>query len=239
MKRALTAALLVLLALPLLYAVAQLPPHGSPSSPPYAHVSPRYLERGPDEAGAENVVTDVILNYRGFDTNGEVTVIFTSLAAVLAVLLGVRKSTGEGAGVPDAVLPVSPVVSFVVRLLSPFIALFAIYVILNGHVSPGGGFQGGAIIGALAIVTTVVVGRSQAEALVPARVRRLLQVAAPLTFVCVGIAGLLMFGDYLAFPRAADLAWLRTAWLIAIEIGIGVGGAAILATIFWTMGEQE
>jgi len=237
-KRALTAALLVLLALPLLYAVAQLPPHGSASSPPYTHVSPRYLERGPVEAGAENVVTDVILNYRGFDTNGEVTVIFTALAAVLAVLLGVRKDAGPVAGEPRAMSPVSPVVSFVVRLLAPFVALFAIYVILNGHVSPGGGFQGGAIIGALVIVTTVIVGRSQAEALVPARARRLLQAAAPLTFVCIGIAGLLMFGDYLAFPRVADLAWLRTAWLIAIEMGIGVGGAAIIATIFWTMGDE-
>jgi multicomponent Na+:H+ antiporter subunit B len=238
MKRALTAALLVLLALPLLYAVAQLPPHGSASTPPYSHVSPRYLERGPEEAGAENVVTDVILNYRGFDTNGEVTVIFTALAAVLAVLLGARKDTGRAFEQSGAVVTVSPVVSFVVRLLAPFVALFAIYVILNGHVSPGGGFQGGAIIGALVIVTTVILGRSQAEALVPMRARRLLQVAAPLTFVFIGVTGLLTFGDYLAFPRTADLAWLRTAWLIAIEIGIGVGGAAIIATIYWTMGDE-
>ncbi len=240
MKRALTAALLVLVAVPLLYAVAQLPTHGSPTTPPYTHVSAYYLEHGPEEAGAENIVTDVILNYRGFDTNGEVTVIFTSLAAVLAVLLGSRKGDERPAEEPPAkAVPVSDVVSFIVRLLAPFIAIFAIYVILNGHISPGGGFQGGAILAALVIVTTVIIGRRQAEALVPLRVRRILQAAAPLAFVAVGIAGLLVFGDYLSFPKTEELRWLATAWLMIIEIGIGVGGAAIIATIFWTMGDER
>jgi len=239
MKRAMTAALLVVVAIPLLYAVAQLPSHGSPLSPAYTHVSPYYLEHGPEEAGAENVVTDVILNYRGFDTNGEVTVIFTSLAAVFAVLLGSRKGDERPAEEPPANPPaVSDVVFFVVRLLSPFIAIFAIYVILNGHISPGGGFQGGAILAALVIVTTVIVGRRQAEAVVPARVRRLLHVAAPLAFVSVGIAGLVIFGNYLEYPKSGSLMWLTTAWLVFVEVGIGIGGAAIIATIFWTMGDE-
>lgn len=239
MKRALTVLLLVVIAIPLLYAVAQLPPHGSPTSPAYTHVSPYYLEHGPEEAGAENVVTDVILNYRGFDTNGEVTVIFTSLAAVFAVLLGSRKGDERPAGEPPAQEhAVSDVVSFIVRLLAPFIALFGIYVILNGHISPGGGFQGGAIIAALVIVTTIIVGRKQAEAMVPIRIRRLLHVAAPLAFVSVGIAGLITFGNYLEYPKTEGLMWLATIWLIIIEIGIGVGGAAIVATIYWTMGDE-
>ncbi|KAF0208501.1 MAG: MnhB domain-containing protein [Actinomycetota bacterium] len=240
MKRALTVALLVVVAIPLLYAVAQLPQHGSPMTPPYTHISPRYLEKGPEEAGAENIVTDVILNYRGFDTNGEVTVIFTSLAAVCAVLLGSRKGDERPAGEPSSsAVPVSDVVSFVVRLLSPLIAIFAVYVMLFGHISPGGGFQSGAILAALVIVTTVIVGRKQAEALVPVRIRRLLQVAAPLTFFVVGVSGLFLFGDYLAYPKTEGQMWLATAWLIVIGIGIGVGGAAVLASIFWTMGDDS
>ncbi|MDZ4168171.1 MAG: hydrogen gas-evolving membrane-bound hydrogenase subunit E [Coriobacteriia bacterium] len=236
MKRALTAALLIIVALPMLYAVAQLPPQGSPTSPAYTHVSARYLEAGPEEAGAENVVTAVILNYRGFDTDGEVTVIFTSLAAVLAVLLGVRTGEKPLAGQPVSSVEASVVVSFVVRLLAPAIALFGIYVILHGHVSPGGGFQGGAILASLLIIITTILERAQAEALVPLRIRRWLQIAAPLAFFTVGVAGLVVFGNYLQFPRTHDLAWLTVTWLTIIEIGIGVGGAAILATIFWTMG---
>jgi len=239
MKRALTVALLIMIALPMLFAVAQLPPHGSPESPAYTHVSARYLEQGPEEAGAENIVTGVILNYRGFDTNGEVTVIFTSLAAVMAVLLGVRKGEEPLVRQPASTVEVSAVVSFVVRLLAPAIALFGIYVILNGHVSPGGGFQGGAILASLIIVITAILGRRQAEALVPLRVRRWLQIAAPLAFISVGVAGLLVYGNYLQFPRTDDLAWLTVTWLTIIEIGIGVGGAAILATIFWTMGDDS
>lgn len=239
MKRALTIVLLVLIAVPLLYAMSELPPHGSAQSPPYRHVSAYYLRNGAEEAGAENIVTTVILNYRGFDTAGEVTVIFTSLAAVLAILVGVRRGEDPVAEEPGADVPVSDVVSFIVRLLAPAIALFAIYVILNGHVSPGGGFQGGAILAALLIVITMVVGRQQAQALVPRGIRKFLQIAAPLAFIAVGTAGLLAYGHFLQFPRTHDLEWVTLTGLTIIEIGIGVGGAAILASIFWAMrGEQ-
>lgn len=240
MKRTVVLVLLIIVALPLLYVMSQLPTHGSATSPAYTHIAPRYLERGPEEAGAENVVTDVILNYRGFDTNGEVTVIFTSLAAVLAVLLAGRAGDNRSASRhEDVARPASLVSQFVVRLLAPFVALFAVYVILNGHISPGGGFQGGTVLGALVIVLTVVLGRDVAQTLQPVRITKLLQAAAPLTFIAVGVAGLVMFGTYLAFPRAESLAWLRTTWLVVIEIGIGVGGASILSAIFWQMGADE
>jgi len=239
-KRALTIAMLVVIAIPLLYAMSQLPPHGSATSPAYTHIAPRYLEHGPEEAGAENVVTDVILNYRGFDTNGEVTVIFTSLAAVLAVLLAGRKGDERPARGPAPVsAPASVVVTFVVRLLAPFVTLFAVYVIINGHVSPGGGFQGGTVFGALVILMTVVLGRSVAEKLQPLQVRPILQAAAPLAFVAVGLLGLLLFGDYLLLPQAEAFAWVRSSWLMVIEIGIGVGGAAIISAIFWQMGADR
>lgn len=239
MKRSLTIVLLVLIAVPLLYAMSELPPHGSAQSPPYRHVSAYYLENGAEEAGAENIVTAVILNYRGFDTSGEVTVIFTSLAAVLAILVGVRKGEDPIAEEPGSDVPVSDVVSFIVRLLAPAIALFAVYVILNGHVSPGGGFQGGAILAALIIVITMVVGERQAQALVPQSVRKLLQIAAPLAFIGVGTAGLIVYGHFLQFPRSNELRWVTLTGLTIIEIGIGVGGAAIIASVFWAMrGEQ-
>jgi len=94
-KRALTIVLLVALAAVLLRAVAELPQYGSPDSPAYTHVGSYYLEHGPDEAGADNIVTGIILNYRGFDTNGEVTVIVTALIAVFAVLLSADEKAVE------------------------------------------------------------------------------------------------------------------------------------------------
>lgn len=242
MRRALTIGLLTLVAAVFLYAVSELPPHGSPASPAYTHVAARYLERGPEEAGAENVVTDIILNYRGLDTQGEVTVIFTAMAAVLAVLLGTvakpHEAHATGAAAPTPRAP-SVVVRFVVRVMAPLIAAFAVYVILNGHVTPGGGFQGGTIVGALVIALTLVLEPDRAARLLPRRGERLLQAAAPLTFLAVGIAGTAAFGSYLAYPATPGLAWLRTALLVLVEVGIGVGGAMVIATIFRALGGER
>lgn len=234
MRRALVILLLVVAAAPLMLAMSQLPPHGSPDTPPYTHVSPYYLEHGAEEGGAENIVTDVILNYRGFDTQHEVTVIFTSMAAVLAVLLLGTPEKTSGDKQPPLV-PVSVVVSFIVRVLAPFILLFAIYVILNGHVTPGGGFQGGTIIGALVIALSLVMTREDADRLLPHKPERILQAAAPISFFVVGIAGLALWGEYLYFPRDESLRWAAVLMLMIIEIGIGVGGACVLISIFRTM----
>jgi multicomponent Na+:H+ antiporter subunit B len=215
-------------------AMSQLPPHGSPDAPAYTHISAYYLEHGAEEAGAENIVTDVILNYRGFDTQHEVTVIFTSMAAVLAVLLLAKPDRQHEAALAAAP-PVSVVVRFIVRVLAPFIAVFAIYVILNGHVTPGGGFQGGTIIGALVIALSLVMGREEADALLPRKPEHFLQAAAPIGFFLVGVTGLVLFGEYLYFPRDEALRWVSVLMLIIIEIGIGAGGACVLIRIFRAM----
>lgn len=233
MRRALTVALLVVVAVPLLLAMSQLPPHGSPETPPYTHVSPYYLEHGAEEGGAENIITDVILNYRGFDTEGEVTVIFTSMAAVLAVLLVAAPAANPAPA--GQVVPVSVVVRFIVRVLAPFILLFSAYVVLNGHITPGGGFQGGTIAGALVIALSLVMTREQTDSLLPSRPERILQAAAPISFFLVGMTGLVLFGEYLYYPRDEALRWLTTLMLIVIEIGIGVGGASVLVRIFRAM----
>jgi multicomponent Na+:H+ antiporter subunit B len=63
-----------------------MPATGDPQSPPALHVSPRYIEQSFDETGVPNMVTSVLADYRGFDTLGEVTVIFTGALAVLLIL---------------------------------------------------------------------------------------------------------------------------------------------------------
>jgi multicomponent Na+:H+ antiporter subunit B len=80
--------LVLLVALPLVAGVATLPPHDAPDAPIHTHVGARYLERGVAETGMKNLVTAVLLNYRGFDTFIEVVVIFTALASVLALPRG-------------------------------------------------------------------------------------------------------------------------------------------------------
>lgn len=68
-----------------------MPDTGDPGSPPATHVSPRYIESGLEETAVPNMVTAVLADYRGFDTLGEVTVIFTGALAVLLILRSERR----------------------------------------------------------------------------------------------------------------------------------------------------
>lgn len=78
----------------LVYGTLDLPHYGDPDSPIHHHVVPRYLEGTPEEIGIPNVVTAVLASYRGYDTLGETTVIFTAALAVM-LLLGGRRQHGK------------------------------------------------------------------------------------------------------------------------------------------------
>lgn len=71
-----------------------LPPFGAADTPVHRHVAPRYLGQTMAETGVPNVVTAVLASYRGFDTLGEVTVIFTAGIGVLLLLGGRRRKSG-------------------------------------------------------------------------------------------------------------------------------------------------
>jgi len=70
----------------LIFGSLGMPATGDPQSPAARHVSPRYIEQSFEETAVPNMVTSVLADYRGFDTLGEVTVIFTGALAVLLIL---------------------------------------------------------------------------------------------------------------------------------------------------------
>jgi multicomponent Na+:H+ antiporter subunit B len=76
----------------LLYGSADMPPFGAPDNPIHRHVAPRYIEDSPEEIGIPNMVTSVLASYRGYDTLGETTVIFTAGIGVLLLLSTRRRS---------------------------------------------------------------------------------------------------------------------------------------------------
>ena len=75
----------------LIYGTWDIPAFGDPQAPAQQHVAPYYLEKSIEETGVPNVVTAVLASYRGFDTLGEVTVIFTAGIAVLLIIGGRRR----------------------------------------------------------------------------------------------------------------------------------------------------
>lgn len=144
----------------LLFTVSALPKIGSPDNPTLNEVYYRYVEKGMEETGGVNTVAGVILDYRAFDTLGESHVLYAAVTAVLILLLSSEDSSDESDNklfdLKDDII-----VRNTARIVIPFIFLFGIYIILNGHLSPGGGFSGGAIIGAGLILYSMTFGEER------------------------------------------------------------------------------
>ena len=160
-----------------------------------------YAEKGPQELGAPNLVTSVVVTYRGLDTLGEVTVLFISAAGVGLLLRRTRRRNDdedledgdraeETAGVHK---PASEIVETATELLLPMVILFGIYVFLNGHLSPGGGFQGGAIIASGTMFLLLALPESHISRLMIA----IIESMSGFSYVVIGVLGMIMAGGFL------------------------------------------
>lgn len=147
----------------LLYTVAYLPEFGNQTNPDNNEVSQRYIEKGLEETGAVNIVAGMILDYRAFDTYGESNVLFIACCCVLILLRNDDKKNQVIADEQDNDFVRNPILACVTKALFPIILMFGIVIILNGHLSPGGGFSGGAIIGAGLILYANAFGFEEVE----------------------------------------------------------------------------
>ena len=181
--RLLAGALCIVFAGLMMMTVANLPPFGAEDSPTVNDVAGRYVGRGTEETGAVNTVAGMILDYRAFDTLGESFVLFTAMCAV-TILLN-RSGKKRWLRQPDVVDYASdPIVAPMCKFLIPVILVFGIYILLNGHLSPGGGFSGGAILAAGLMLFAMVWGDAAASAVL--RPRRLQTVVlCSLGFYCL------------------------------------------------------
>ncbi|MBP3617562.1 MAG: hypothetical protein J6J38_05960 [Lachnospiraceae bacterium] len=155
----------------LLVTVSYLPEYGSPDNPNNNEVVEKYNKDGLYDTGATNNVASMILDYRAFDTLGESHVLFVAAVCVMILLRLELTKDGKPTDVKraeeendrlyepknDKILQLSA------KILVPMIIMFGIYVILNGHLSPGGGFSGGAIIGAGLILYVNAFGFEKAK----------------------------------------------------------------------------
>lgn len=242
MRKVVVALALAGIGVMLLYAIGNMPPMGESTNPDKVHIAPHYLERGEEEAGTANVITAVILNYRGYDTMGEVSVIFCALCAVVAVLG--REKTGLSRTHMDVSgIKASVVVRTTVRFLVPVIIFFAIYIILHGEETPGGGFQGGAIFGASIILFTLAFGLPESTRKLPVRSRIPLESFAVVAFLAAGFTGIVFGAHFLTYilpglsGHAAET--VRQIMLMAIEIGIGFAGGVIFTSIVFAMIRED
>lgn len=149
----------------LLYVVSYLPPTGNATNPGNNEVAAKYIEDGITDTGAVNIVTGMILDYRAFDTLGESNVLFIATCTVFILLRMDKKSQKREEEDNDSLYEPKDdiILQKVAFFLVPMIIIFGIYVILNGHLSPGGGFSGGAIIGSALILYVNAFGFEKIE----------------------------------------------------------------------------
>lgn len=155
----------------LLLTVSYLPPFGDPANPANNEVFTKYTQDALSDTNATNVVAGIILDYRAFDTFGESSVLFAAACAVIMLLRNDGKVKGKRAPPASchAEAQQGVILSTVSALVVPILLLYGIYVILNGHISPGGGFSGGTIIGAGLILLRGAFGAETAARIISAR----------------------------------------------------------------------
>lgn len=128
----------------LLFTVSELPPFGHERNPANNEVVRRYVLNGGRETGAQNIVAGMILDYRAFDTFGESAVLFTAAVSVLMLLS--RRNTSAPTPRLHVFRQDDAILRGVASLSIPAILMMGCVVVINGHLSPGGGFAGGAIL---------------------------------------------------------------------------------------------
>ncbi len=175
----------------LLWTVASLPVTGNASNPDNNEVAARYIEKGLQETGAVNIVTGMILDYRAFDTFGESCVLFIASCCVLVLLRLDQDSENESVRKMRAESDdrhFEPKNDIILQkcacVLTPIIMIFGIYIVLNGHLSPGGGFSGGAVLGSGLILYLNAYGYKKMEKLFTEKVFKRTTLCA-LTFYCL------------------------------------------------------
>lgn len=135
----------------------------------------------------------------------------------------------------------STVLDAACRLLVPFILLFAVYVVVHGHDSPGGGFQGGAMLAAALILVRLVRGRTLPWGLHRVAALRL-ACAGVGVFAGIGFLSLFFAGNYLdygALPLPLQAAKVRMVGSFGIEVGVAMGVTGVLVLIFDTLAAWE
>lgn len=186
--RVLSVAVTVCFIVVMLRVVMDLPMFGDPGSITNNEVAERYLEKGIEETGAINFVAGMILDYRAFDTFGESNVLFMAVIAVLMLLQRDKKNISAAEDqemTEDEVFDGQDskvILQKGAKVLAPIVILYGIYVVLNGHLSPGGGFSGGSIIGAGLILYSAANGHKKMQTFFTIKTLTKISVACLLTY---------------------------------------------------------
>jgi multicomponent Na+:H+ antiporter subunit B len=251
----------------LIYCTLDFPSWGDPSAPASTHVSPHYIENTMEETSVPNIVTAVLADYRGYDTMFETIVIFTAGVACI-ILLRIFKQVEPEARlyrhVPSGIIlriekggkypkesneferidltwiPYDLVVKTTCRLIIPFIQIFALYVIAHGHYSPGGGFQGGVILGASVILYAISHNLRSTFSRISEKRVALLCALGVFIYAGTGALSIILGANYLDYGAlhqilGVDPVSARSYGILFVEIGVGISVMAVMVHLYFNL----
>ena len=130
------------------------------------------------------------------------------------------------------------IIRAVARVLIPFIQVYALYVIMHGHHSPGGGFQGGVILGASFILYLITHGLEDAKERMSELKAGLLSSFGLLIYSGIGLLCLIKGSNYLDYGGLSTIlkvipAQARSLGILGIEIGVGIAVMGVMFSVFF------
>jgi multicomponent Na+:H+ antiporter subunit B len=252
--RIVAAVMIVLMFVLLATAMLGMPEIGDKNNPDNNEVARRYIENGLDETGAINIVSGMILDYRAFDTFGESCVLFVATICVTIMLridgrggagddeetekskkaFGIRESAFAKLDnrnyepENDTILRKSALIVF------PIIMVFGVYVILNGHISPGGGFSGGAILGAGFVLFLSAFGFNKTERFMNANTVRIITLVALLVYCLSKCYSFFTGANHLesGIPLGTPGAILSSGLILVLNICVGMVVACTMYSFY-------
>ncbi len=221
------------LALLLAGAFLKLPPFGNYPGPYGDMIN----SLAPYEQHVTNVVTAINFDYRGLDTMGEEFMLFTAVSGLVLLLRGAR---GESPNAPPnppeerALEPRSEAVRWFSFGLIALINLFGSYMVVHGHLTPGGGFQGGAILGTASMLVYVAFNYRTYRKATPKEWMEVVEGLGAASYVVIGLGGILAGGAFLqnVLPLGTRGELLSGGTIPVINFAVGLEVAAGFALLF-------
>ncbi len=259
--------LFVLLGGLLFYGALDFPVWGDPFSPASTHLSPYYIEQTMKDTSVPNIVTSVLADYRGYDTMFETIVIFTAGIACIFLLrtfettseeskkyrhipTGITLRIEKGGKIPDESdhferidsvwIPYDLVVRTTCRMIIPFIQVFALYVVAHGHHSPGGGFQGGVIMGASLVLFAIGFNLRLAIRQMSEKITIFLCALGVLIYAGTGVLCMFFKSNFLDYSALSvllgtDPVSARSYGILIVEIGVGISVMAVMIILYYNL----
>lgn len=210
----------------LIYASMDLPEFGSASAISQQRAASYYLNNTNSDIGIPSIVAAILGSYRAYDTLLETIVILVGGISILLVSNPIDITSFR----------YDQLVSKLSRFIIPAILLFALYIQFHGEISPGGGFQAGAIMAVAFILYALAFGEDKLLQLVSLAKLKLIAVIGTGLYFFTGLVSLFLnssFLNYNAFLRDNILS--QKIGIVTIELGVGIAVCATMLLIYFCL----